>query len=85
MAVITSEMAYKTKKSEERRGEERRRFLTREHDLHQISLLNVTGIFNQLQDVVGGCVMLKQKNLVIDAVEAALWELYKEKHGRRTS
>lgn len=53
--------------------------LTREHHLHQISLLNVTGAFNQLQDVVGGRVVLEQQNLVIYAVEAALWELEKRK------
>lgn len=57
--------------------------LTRKHHLHQISLLNVTGPFNQLQDVVGGCVMLEQQNLVINAIEAALRELeHTEKHNR---
>lgn len=50
-------------------------FLTGEHHLHQITVLNVAGTFNQLQDVVGGRVMFEQQNLVIDAIEAALWEL----------
>lgn len=49
--------------------------LTRKHHLHQIPLLNVTGAFDQLQDVVAGCVVLEQQNLVIHAVEATLWEL----------
>lgn len=56
-----------------RRGGEE--LLTREHHLHQISLLNVAGVFNQLKDVVGRCVVFEQKNLVIDAVEATLREL----------
>lgn len=49
--------------------------LTREHHLHQIALLDVTGTFHKLQDVVGGGVMFEQQNLVIDAIEAAFWEL----------
>lgn len=49
--------------------------LTREHHLHQISLLDVTGTFDKLQDVVGGCVVFEQQNLVIDAIKAALREL----------
>lgn len=49
--------------------------LTREHHLHQISLLDVTGTSDKLQDVVGWGVMFEQQNLVIDAVKAALWEL----------
>lgn len=49
--------------------------LTREHHLHQISLLNVAGTFNQLQDVVGGRVMFEQQNLVINTIKATFWEL----------
>lgn len=49
--------------------------LTREHHLHQISLLDVTGTSDKLQDVVGWGVMFEQQNLVIDAIKAALWEL----------
>lgn len=49
--------------------------ITREHHFHQVSFLNVTGRFNQLQDVVGACVMFEQQNLVINPVEATLWEL----------
>lgn len=49
--------------------------LTREHHLHQISLLDVTSTSDKLQDVVGGGVMFEQQNLVVDAVKAALWEL----------
>lgn len=49
--------------------------LTREHHLHQVSLLDVTGTFHKLQDVVGGGVMFEQQNLVVDAVKAAFWEL----------
>lgn len=49
--------------------------LTREHHLHQISLLDVTGTFDKLQNVVGGGVVFEQQNLVIDPVKATLWEL----------
>lgn len=49
--------------------------LTREHHLHQVSLLDVTGTFHKLQNVVGGGVMFEQQNLVVDAVKAAFWEL----------
>lgn len=48
---------------------------TWENHLHQVSLQDVAGIFNQLEDVVCRRVVFEQKNLVVDAVEAALWEL----------
>lgn len=56
--------------------------LTREHHLHQISLLDVTGTFDKLQDVVGGRVVFEQQNLVIDAIKAALGELQRQRKGK---
>jgi len=66
-------------KEEEEEDEEESWWLTREHHLHQISLLDVAGAVDQLQDVVGGGVVLEQQNLVINTVEAALWELENRK------
>lgn len=79
-----TERRRKKRREEKRRAEERRggekekrreEKLTWEHHLHQISLLDVAGIFHQLEDVVCRCVVFEQKDLIVDAIEAALWEL----------
>ena len=49
--------------------------VTRQHDFHQVSFLDLGGRTQQLQDVLGRLLMTEQQDLVVHPIEDTLGDL----------